>query len=461
MKRKISLFLFSLVLMLLLASFGQVMACGLNPYMSSICEMYGSAKTVFTGKILHIKELKTTNANSDAEITFQVEESFLNAKKLTQVRIILSGASIEHCGFEEGKRYLVYAYKGDKGLSIDAGTRTRPIEAADEDLAFLRSLKRTKPGSRIYGTVNQVVKSSLEENNKQPISELKLKFEQLDGKRQIFETLTDVDGKYEVTGVPAGKYKITQVNPLDGFDFSSRDAIYSPPEITDKGCAKQNFLLTTKNKLSGKVVDDEGKPVDHIDVEIISIDAKKPNSYLGEEYGQTGSDGNFVSYNIPPGLYTLSVNYGNPPNDESPFPTVFYPGVRDKSQATIIEIKAGEEIKNIEFQLPLRLNKKVVKGLVVWADGTPVAGVEVHLKDSNFDACCINNGVKTDEQGNFMQLGFESRRYRIWAKGNKTNSSRNEAYGISATFSDDGKKQLTIILNMTAEQIEKELDNND
>lgn len=460
MKRKISLFLFSAVLTLLLGGFGRVFACGSNPYVSSVCEMYGSAKTVFTGKILHIKEFKSTIGNNDAEIIFQVEEAFLNAKKLTQTTVILSGTSIDYCGFEEGKRFLVYAYKGDKGFGIDAGTRTRPIEEADEDLAFLRGLKRIKSGSRIYGTVNQIVRSSLEDNNKQPLSALKLKFEQLDGKRQIFETITDIEGKYEVTDVPSGKYKIIQVNPSGAFDFLPRDGIYFPVEVSDKGCARQNFILTTKNKLSGRVVDAEGKPVDHINVEIISIGAKKP-SYIGEERGQTGSDGSFVSYNIPPGLYTLSVNYGNPPEEENPFPAVFYPGVKDKSQATIFEIKAGEEIKNIEFQLPPRLNKKVVKGLVVWADGTPAVGVEVYLKDNDFDACCINHGIKTDEWGSFTQVGFESRNYRIWATGNKNNSGKNEVYGISAKFSaDDEKKQLTVILNMTEEQFEKEFDNN-
>jgi hypothetical protein len=282
MKHKFIIFLFSLFLTLSLGSFERVLACFSNPNLPSVCGMYGMAKAVFVGKIIDIKEQRKENAYSEFEIIFQVQEDFLGVKKSTRVSVLFSD-SLEYCDFEKGKTYLVYAYKGDRGFSIDVGTRTRLITEADEDLAFLRNLTRIKSGSKIYGTVEQVVKSSLENNAKQPIQGLKLKLEQLDGTRKIFGVITDIDGKYEIAGIPGGKYKITQVNPLADFDFLPRDGVYSPLEVNNKGCAKQNFLLTTKNKISGRVVDAEGNPVDHVEVEIISINVRNPDYFIGSE----------------------------------------------------------------------------------------------------------------------------------------------------------------------------------
>ncbi len=460
MKHKIYLFICLLVLTLSFGSFDRVLACGSRTYLPSVCEMFGKSKAVFVGKIILITELQRENSNSDYKIDFQVRESFLGVKNQTRVSVLLSGASIEHCGFENGKNYLVYAYKGSYGFSIDAGTRTKSVSEAEDDLEFLRNLSKVKAGARIFGTITQAVKSSMEENNKNPVSAMRLKIESLDEKSRIFYAVTDENGNYEIKGIPGGKYKISPAKPLVGYFFAS-DVGSGEVDVNEKGCVRNNFTITTNTKFTGKVIDAEGNPLDHIYVEILSVNAKRPNGYLGEEYTQTSSDGTFNAYNITPGLYTISVNYSNPPNEQSPFPTVFYPGVGERSQAAVIEIEAGKNVTDFEFRLPRRLHQRVIKGSVLWADGTPAAGVEVHLKDDDYDSCCINSGVKTDAQGEFSQIGYEGHNYKIWASGNKISSTKNVIYGVSSSFAADNAKPQIIVLKMNGEEFETALDGND
>jgi hypothetical protein len=460
MKHKIFIFIFSLILTVSLGSLERVLACGSGSYMPTVCEMYGKSKAVFVGKVLQVTEIKKENTSSDFKIDFQVQEKFFGVEKQSRVSVLLFGAKPEYCGFEKDKSFLVYAYKGSSGFSIDAGTRTKPLNEAEEDLEFLRNLPRNKSGVNIYGTITKAVKSSLEENSKSPVSALKLKFESLTGKPQIFYAVTNEDGNYEINGIPGGKYKISPSEPLAGYFFKP-EVGFGEVEINDKGCVAYNFTLTTNNKFVGKIIDFEGNPVNHITVEILSANAPRPNSFIGEEYSNTNPDGTFYAYNITPGLYTVSINYSFLPNEESPYPTYFYPGVGKRSQAAVIEIKPGTDITNFEFRLPPRLEKKIIKGKIVWANGTPAVGVTVHLFDSEYESCCINTGVKTNERGEFSQIGYQGRIYRIWANGNKTDSIETGVYGVSPEFPADGVEGQTIILNMNYVEFEKELDGGD
>jgi len=430
MKHKIFIFLFSLFFTLSLGSSERVLACSSNTNLPSVCEMYGKAKAVFVGKIINIKEIKKENANSDFEIIFQIQEEFLGVKKLTRVSVLLSGIKIEYCGFEKGKVYLVYAYKGDKGFSIDSVTRTRPIAEANEDLEFLRNLPNRKSGIKIYGTVKQSVKSSLEDDNSQPLSGVNVKIENSDNKEQVFQAKTDANGNYKFASLAAGSYIVSLV---------LADKRFAPPsnttmKINDKGCVKQDVSVVSKSKIIGKVIDADGNPVDHITVEIISINVRNPDYYSGDEFGQTDSEGVFTAYNIPPGLYTISVNYNDPPEDEAPFPPTFYPGVSERSQAQIIEVNLGQDITDVEFRLPPKLEKRTIKGVVIWTDGTPAAGVKVYIKDHLHDVCCVNSEVITDAQGHFTIYGFEGRKYRVWAVGKRSPIFEKEDYGVSPPF---------------------------
>jgi hypothetical protein len=445
MRNKISLYTFSTVLVFLFGCFQTINACISNRNLPSFCEMYGRAGAVFVGKITDIKEIKKENVSSDFEITFQVKEAFLGVKNSTSVSLILWGTTLDYCRFEKDADYLIYASKGDNFFSIDAGTRSRPIQEAEEDLQFLRNLPQQKNGIRIFGNVSQLVKSSLEEDNSAPLPKMFVKLESTSNKQQIFFRKTDAKGLYEFSSVPEDSYNVSLVNVAQNFS-TSRNKVTA----NNKGCVKQNFSVVPTSKIKGRIIDSEGNPVENLTVEVISVNIVNPDYWLGEEFSQTDSKGYFESVNVPPGLYTISVNYNNPPEDNTPFPPTFFPGVLNRLEAQIIQINLGENVENINFQLPTRLTKQAIEGTVLWNDKTPAQGVKVYVKDHLHDVCCINSEVITNEQGHFITYGYKGRKYRVWAVGKRNSLSETSNYGATIPFllAENTSKQL-ILLNLT------------
>lgn len=437
MKNKISILIFAISILFATGSFEQILACSASLYSPPICEMFGKSGAVFVGELINIKEIKQENVSSNYEVTFQVQESFVGVAKNSKITIIQSGSTPEFYCFRKGENYLVYAYGKDKKFSLDAGTRTRHINEVGEDLDFLRQLIKRKDGVKISGKVNLQIKSSLENDTTQPFSGAIVKARKSGDKSASFQTHTDKNGMYEFNDLPADSYDIyiefgeENKNFRDNYSVSTSGS--SAITITNKGCSKQDFTIEPEGKISGKVIDADGHPVRNIEVEIISIFVINPDYFEGSESANTDSNGEFVSYNVPPGLYTISVNYSNPPEDISPFPPTFYPNVKSREEAQIFEMTLGGKIENLEFRMPAKLQKRVLKGSVFWKNGTPAIGVSVYLKERLHDVCCVNNEVTTDAKGHFETHGFEGREYRVWAVGENKLSNVKD-YGASTPF---------------------------
>ncbi len=435
MKTKLSILVSALFLVISFGCIEQVLACSPSPYSPPVCEMYGKSDTVFIGTILDIKEIKKVNVSSDFEITFLVEENFLGVVKNSIVTVILWGATPENYCFKKGEDYLVYARGKDKKFTIDAGTRTRHINEASEDLEFLRKLPKQKGGVRVYGNVRLQVKSSLEKDNKEPFYGAIVVATSLKNKKTSFQTTTNTNGYYEFTNLPPESYRISvkfkEKHKL--YNEKYRVSISGSTETMDKGCFKREFTVEPEGTISGKVIDSDGNPVKNTEVEIISIFVLNPDYYQGSEYSDTDSKGEFVSYNVPPGLYTISVNYSDPPENDSPFPPTFYPNVKSREQAQVFEMTLGGKIENLIFQLPPRLKKRLIKGTIFWKDRTPAKGVTVHLTERKHDVCCVNKEFITNAKGQFELQGLEGREYRVWAVGKNLSTNVND-YGASEPF---------------------------
>ena len=108
-------------------------------------EEFDTASTIFSGKVLSIKNNRTkSNPAGDGRnlITFEVENTWKNkpAKRVT----LSTGRGGADCGykFEVGKKYLVYAY-GEKDLGTSRCSRTRMFSKALEDIEVLDRLKKS------------------------------------------------------------------------------------------------------------------------------------------------------------------------------------------------------------------------------------------------------------------------------------------------------------------------------
>jgi len=127
-----------------LGGFTTVYACVVVPPGTPLEEL-GESATVFSGKVVEIQmgERDSSAGHKINAVFFEVDRYWKTTEEFNGYRtlVVFTELSGDVCGyeFEGGKKYLVYAgiNQNDGSLYTGVGTRTQPIENAQEDLAAL------------------------------------------------------------------------------------------------------------------------------------------------------------------------------------------------------------------------------------------------------------------------------------------------------------------------------------
>lgn len=419
---RVGFFVLIFAFVLLLGSATEAKACSCIPE-RPVCEAFGGSSAVFVGKVtggaqqrLQRNEDGTTTTYEVGEIYFAVEETFSGVKGLKRVTIH-SGTGGGDCGywFRRGERYLVYAYGSLKeGLSTSICSRTRHLSEAGEDLSLLRQLPVEGSGVKINGMV-AALGDEIDKEGRHKVEGIAGITVTITGKRgEHIELVTDSSGAYEISSLKAGEYEVRAALP----DYYYKDE-YSIRKIkvSDRGCAREDFAAIPNGQISGRVVDAEGNPVKKAKITLIKSDAdgflsmrdELASAYVDDE------EGRFKLTRVSPGEYLLVLNVTFSPDAEEPYPPTYYPGVRDRAEATIIKLGLGQKLSGYTLRLPPKLTERVIQGSVVWPDGRPAAEAEVYLTDENHPGWIANGSVKTDTSGRFTIMGFEGIRYWVLA----------------------------------------------
>jgi hypothetical protein len=409
MKNKISIILFTLFLMLSFGSVERVLACGCIE--SSICELYGSYEEVFVGKAVEIIREKRKTDKDGNVISSRKESTVFEISKTIQGKEKKEITVVNHrgfsCGtsFEKGKSYLVFA-AGDEqeGFGTSMCSGNLPLSEASKALKELEKLKQIKTGGNFIGSVAKRFQST--DKDFVPMPNIKIQIRNVEKESEIFEGSTDEKGKYSIF-VPKGKYEITPIIPK----YANFKRIRHSKEILkiERGCVLQYFRVQNNSRVTGKVLDSTGKPIEDVRLELV-LTHKEPKLYGGKS-GYSDENGSFEITNIPSGIYTLSVNFTKQSDEEHPFPTSFYPGVQIRNNAQKFEIGLGQSIENIVYYLPPRITKRTVRGKLVFPEGSPAVGFTVNLQRGVSDRSF--SYTKTDEHGNFELNGFLGEKYNF------------------------------------------------
>ncbi len=402
-------FIFIILLMLSFGVGEKTLACSCVANISP-CQRYGFSDAIFVGKAIGIKKEKAKGEKGretayELESTiFEVEE-VLSGVKTEQIIVRNKTGTSCDISFEQGETYLIFANSdAKKGFSTGYCSGNTPTSAG-EFLTALRGLPPKGSGGRLYGNVSESLKKPSDDDYV-AMPGVDIKIQEIEGSRKVFHAVTDNEGNYELI-VPQGKYKVNPAIPTYGrLGLYSEEAVF----VKDRGCVEKHFTVENKSQINGKVIDSRGKAVTEIRVELVSIEDDKPEPF-SDDGGYTDKTGHFSITNIPSGRYTLSINYLIEPTEESPFPTVFYPNVKKRENAMIIEVGLGQRIDSLVFQLPASIPKRRIYGTVVFPDGRPAAGMTVNLQRGDSDISF--SYTKTDKNGNFELNGFIGERYNF------------------------------------------------
>jgi protocatechuate 3,4-dioxygenase beta subunit len=268
--------------------------------------------------------------------------------------------------------------------------------------------------------------------------------------KTVAKTTTDEDGNYKLIGLPAGQFTILPLARayVVASGSSYKEASQSVNVAEGEAITKIDFVLVRGGVVTGRITDAEGHPLIG---ERVSIALKDSNPDPGDQFTfgstryQTDDRGIYRLYGLGPGSYRVSVGQASSAGAAasimgmggSQYLKTFYPSVEDESKATIIEIKEGTEIANVDITLNKPGKGFSISGRVIDADsGAPSASVYIGhsmIDESNQQVGgMIFSGTQTDANGKFRLEGLRPGRYAIYTLPG--GAQENSTYSEQATF---------------------------
>jgi len=222
------------------------------------------------------------------------------------------------------------------------GDRSKPLFEAQDDIETLRRLPYLTDSAIITGKVLRIG-PTIDKLDPTPLRNYRIVAKAASTERE-YTAITNVSGNYRFE-VPTDSYEVT-ANTDRGFRESEDHFYRSSTHIADGACLEVDFTLLTNGKLAGRVTTAEGQPAKSVKVAIIRI------SPLGAPFTvNTDNRGHFEMTGRQPGKYMIGVGLLAPFASGEWKSRVYYPGVRRKQQAMLIDLAEGEWRTDINFKL--------------------------------------------------------------------------------------------------------------
>lgn len=308
-------------------------------------------------------------------------------------------------------------------------------------------------GCRIAGTV-------VSKTDGHPVARARVTVQDTKASDKFESVVTSEDGKFEFTGVPAGKYNLRGSKRRyisASYDEHER---FSTAIVTGAGLETEALTLRLAPMaiIAGRVLDESGDPVRHATVTLYHNDHSSGVDQISQvQSAQTDDLGAYEVVGLAPGAYYLSASAkpwyalhssseDGSPGAPSPvpeakvdrsldvaYPLTYYPDVTDAESASPIPVRGGERLQ-IEIHLNPVPALRVLFRVPVNANG---GYVFPQLEQPAFDGSTFlqTEGVRMVSPGLFEVEGVPAGRYNVRIFGQNASAQMS-----SVDLSKDGEQ---------------------
>jgi protocatechuate 3,4-dioxygenase beta subunit len=245
--------------------------------------------------------------------------------------------------------------------------------------------------------------------------------------KAMAKTVTDSEGRFELVNVAAGTYRAKPVTP-DFFVPHEHPELFDMGKVVNVGVGEKvsavEFALQRGAVITGRVLDGNNQPIveERVHVVFVSERSYQHLRFQNSAMAMTDDRGSYRIYGLPAGKYQISVGTTRwqlamaAKSSRRVFKATYYPSVTDEKQARLIELKEGEEAKNIDISVVGETLKTFkVSGRVIDGEtGNPIEGLSCVYKNGDFPTVMPVIGVSqqpTNGRGEFLIEGVLQGRY--------------------------------------------------
>ncbi|HEU0183682.1 MAG TPA: carboxypeptidase-like regulatory domain-containing protein [Blastocatellia bacterium] len=245
---------------------------------------------------------------------------------------------------------------------------------------------------------------------------------------KLYIAVTDSDGKYRVTGLPAGDYMVS-VEILGSYAAVGQSGQRSKQIHLEEEDERSNidFALVRGGVITGRVTDPDGKPVIGGYVSIVQADETGRSFNAGGRSHRTDDRGIYRIYGLPAGRYSVSASA--PGRSEQKYAVTYHPDVTDKKQAAVIEVKEGSEAGDIDIKLNTKKKEGYdIAGRVIDSEtGEPAPQSLVHCRGLG-ERRGHGGWAPVDSLGGFRVTGLEPGQYMLFVRSGHSAPDRQQFY---------------------------------
>lgn len=406
------------------------------------CQAYWDSAVVFVGTVRGVVAIDGVAPGDSQRVSFDVDQAERGVSTRT---VDIEQPNPRSCGFpfQVGQRYVVYAY-GDAGGPFRPGVCSPPRVAADAegDLAYFRDMKRPGAGGRIFGEVRHEEPDLVAPGTRDlgPLGGLSIR---LQGSATTRETVTAKNGTFDFGSLRPGSYTLVLRDPkgmliephLSGVYTHVAPNAFGVELRHPRGCFPIDFgLRQPVGSIRGVLVDHQGAPAEGEPLHVLAALNAGKSDGVPVLSAWTGPGGRFEFTGLPAGQYVIGTNLTDPREWTELDRRSYYPGVRLASEAAAITVESGAVADAGTFRLPPEPIERTITGVVLWNDGTPVAGAHLVVHGA------VEEPVPVDAEGRFRITLPYGAHFTLRASGRRAVKGRVRTSSTEST--EIGRNQL-------------------